>query len=417
MVPKDQKTAWIATNITVQTNNFKDGRVIGGPDNDRSAANKNIRLGKILTDYEKILLENDEKLDFMSLSEIKELLTTDKHKTNTDFYTFTQRRIEELKQTGKTGNLAPLKYCLDKVKEFYPKPKLDFGEINVRFLERLEKSLLDSGKKRNTISIVLRNIRTMFNDAMDEFNVNPASPVILNYPFRKFKIESEITQNRNLSVDVIRRFLTYKALTQREEVTRDIFLLQFMLFGINIKDLFYLKHSNVVDGRLQYKRFKTDRAYNIKIEPEAKKILDKYKGDDFLLWFADSTLWEKSKTAKPRSRQADFQYKDHTSFLRMLNNQLYKFQSTFELKLPTDLTTYFARHSFASIMHEIGISSDDISLCLGHVAPQQNLKTSGIYINKDYKRADVANRKLINHLFVHQKKAVPIKKLTKKSSL
>jgi hypothetical protein len=49
-------------------------------------------------------------------------------------------------------------------------------------------------------------------------------------------------------------------------------------------------------------------------------------------------------------------------------------------------------------MREIGISKDDISLCLGHKEPEQNLQISGIYINEDYEKADIANRKFIDKL-------------------
>jgi hypothetical protein len=49
-------------------------------------------------------------------------------------------------------------------------------------------------------------------------------------------------------------------------------------------------------------------------------------------------------------------------------------------------------------MREIGVSRDDISLCLGHKDPEQNLKISGIYINEDYQKADFANRKLIDYI-------------------
>jgi integrase len=82
----------------------------------------------------------------------------------------------------------------------------------------------------------------------------------------------------------------------------------------------------------------------------------------------------------------------------MLNVQLKTVEMRLELKLPTSFTTYFARHSFATIMREIGISKDDISLCLGHINQEQNLRTSGIYIKEDFLRMDVANRKLFDFI-------------------
>jgi hypothetical protein len=65
-------------------------------------------------------------------------------------------------------------------------------------------------------------------------------------------------------------------------------MLQMYLFGTNTKDLFYMKHENMVNGRLQFNRHKTDRFYNIKLEPEALEIIEKYKGEKHLMWFADN---------------------------------------------------------------------------------------------------------------------------------
>lgn len=93
----------------------------------------------------------------------------------------------------------------------------------------------------------------MFNDAM------VLDDMELKYPFKKFKIAKEETRNRNLSIDIIRKIRDYKTEIKRREITHDIFSLQFYLFGINIKDLFYLLPSNIVDGRLQFYRSKSKR--------------------------------------------------------------------------------------------------------------------------------------------------------------
>src|SRR5659263_741182 len=120
----------------------------------------------------------------------------------------------------------------------------------------------------NGIATYLRWLRVIVNEAIDD-------DLMTVYPFRKFEIKTETTRNRNLSIDIIRKIRDYKTEIKRREITRDIFSLQFYLFGINIKDLFYLLPTNVVDGRLQFYRSKSKRLdslgrfYNIKLEPEA----------------------------------------------------------------------------------------------------------------------------------------------------
>jgi integrase len=238
----------------------------------------------------------------------------------------------------------------------------------------------------------------MFNDAIDEYNLNPAKPVIFNYPFKKIKIEHEPTAHRNLTVQTIRQIRDMQPASRLMTIAIDIFMLQFYLLGINIKDLFYLKPQNIIDGRLQFNRSKTGRKYNIKLEPEALEIIKKYKGKNYLLRFADYCAHERSGEQKAHTRKTVLQYKDSGTFLKMMNKQLKEVQKILGINAVRPLTSYFSRHSFATIMREIGISNDDISLCLGHRQPEQNLKISGIYINEDYKRADIATRKLIDCL-------------------
>ncbi len=403
-VSKDRKLLWIPTGVSVLPNHFENGHVKGGKAGDQSAVAKNIRISEKFNEYQRKLLLNDEELEKLSLTEIKEFLVGGKKIVNTNFFDFAENQLNDLKSQGKVGSARHFKFSIEKIKEFHNKPKLEFSEINNHFLEKFDQHAIESGLKRNTIATVFRDIRSIFNDAIDEFNDNVSQPVILNYPFRKFKIKTETTRNRNLSIEIIRKIKDYKAITQREEVTRDVFMLQFMMFGINMKDLFNLKHSNIVDGRLQFNRAKTGRFYNIKIEPESQRIINKYKGEKYLLWFADYSITERSKDERKHTRNTDFQYKDHDSFAKMINENLEKIQESLKLKLPADITSYFARHSFASIMREIGISRDDISLCLGHVAPEQSMKVTGIYINEDFGRADKANRLLLDHLFAEPKK-------------
>lgn len=242
---------------------------------------------------------------------------------------------------------------------------MDFSDITVSFLEKFIADQHKKGKKKNTIALYLRYIRSMFNSAIDEYNSNPADPVITNYPFRWLKIESEPTKNRNLSMDIIRKIRDVKLPTLKMEIARDIFMLQMYLMGINTKDLFYMKKESIKNGRLQFNRHKTDRFYNMKIEPEAEAILGKYEGQKYLLWFADYCLDERDLNYTPHTCRTEFQYANSEAFNKMLNQQR-KIADLLDIETDGNLTTYFSRHSFATLMRDIGISKDDISICLGH---------------------------------------------------
>ena len=258
---------------------------------------------------------------------------------------------------------------------------------------------------QNGVASYMRYLRAVINSAIED-------DLITNYPFRKFKVKTEVTRNRNLSVEVIRKIRDYEPKTPRQIIARDVFMVQMYLHGINLKDLFYLKPEKRINNRLQFNRAKTGRFYNILIEKEAKELIEAYKGKTYLFWFADNCSAEKKIKVKAHSRQNHYQYADQESFGKMINESLQEIHDELKLNLPIPLTDYAVRHSFASICRTIGISKDDISLMLGHSNPE--MKVTGIYINEDFVRADKANRKLLDYLKKEPKVADTVAKPSSK---
>ncbi len=405
--------ARMKTDFSVKPELWKDRKVVGGKFGDPNSDSKNLQLAEKLTEYTRILIDNQENIKTLDAIKIKEFLESGTKFFETDFCKFTDERIKELKK-NKSKSVRHLENALTMVKNYHGEGSLSFNDINNRFLEGFASYYRNLGHKQNSIATYLRYIRRMYNLSIDEFNTNSRNPVILGYPFRKYKIKTTQTSNRNLSVEVIRSIRAYQFKTKREEISRDIFMLQFYWLGINIVDLFYLTKKNIIADRLQYVRHKTGRFYNIKIEPEAALLIEKYKGVKYLLWFADYCEEERKGFRAKHSRLSHFQYKDNTAFNKMLNNQLYNVQEALKLSLPTDLTGYYVRHSFASLMREVGVSKDTISLALGHKDVEQNLKTSGIYIAEDFGDIDLANRELIDFVNSSCVDGVTWKELKKK---
>lgn len=192
----------------------------------------------------------------------------------------------------------------------------------------------------------------------------------------------EATIHRALSIEQVRAIASCKCPSFMEKY-RDVFMLMVYLIGINSKDLLYLTEENEVDGRLVYHRYKTNKLYSIKIEPEAEVLIKRYKGKKYLLNFMDS-------------------YKDHLDCLHHINDNLKKVGMGYIIGIgysgsavcPT-LTTYYARHTWASLAFELGVSKDTISLALGH---STGVKVTDIYIKYDLQKIDEANRKVINYI-------------------
>ena len=142
-------------------------------------------------------------------------------------------------------------------------------------------------------------------------------------------------------------------------------MLSFFLIGINMKDLMYLK--SIDDGRIHYIRSKGKRHYNIKVFPEALEIFNRYQGKKYLLNTFEN-------------------YADYRTATKRINAKLKALATLCNIAKP--ITTYYMRHSWATIAYSLKISKDLISFCLGHQMPSQEM--TAIYIEDDQLAADDA---------------------------
>lgn len=269
-------------------------------------------------------------------------------------------------------------YTLKKMRELRENfSELKFDDITLKWLKDFDESLIDTGASQNTRNIHFKNIRTCLNRAIDEELTN-------NYPFRRFKIKAEETRKRNLPVEELRRLFDY-AVEPHQELYRDMFKLIFLLIGINTIDLYSLKEVTK-DGYIEYRRAKTHKLYKIKVEPEAMEIINRYKGTTGLLSIAD-------------------RWKSHRDFQKFCNIELKKIGSmervgrggkkVIKSEWP-ELSTYWARHSWATIAADIDVPDAVISCALGHSTVNP---TTGIYIDRNKKKVDEANRRVIDWVF------------------
>lgn len=245
--------------------------------------------------------------------------------------------------------------------------RLRFEDITKDWLQRFFLFMQDSSPSINARNIHLRNIRAVFNDAID-------NDITTAYPFRKLKVRPAATVKRNIKVDDLRKFLTVECKPHQQKYV-DAFKLTFLLCGINIGDLCLLMPDNVVDGRIEYIRQKTGRLYSIRIEPETEALLQQYKGRERLLSFAEGCNRHPYK-----------------AFANRMNANL--------SELMTGITSYWSRHTWATIAASLDVPDDVISLALGHSARNA---TTAIYIERDRKKIDKANRRVIDWVWYGKK--------------
>lgn len=249
--------------------------------------------------------------------------------------------------------------------------KLSFEDITKEWLTKFDAFLQKTSPSKNARNIHLRNIRAVFNDAIDD-------EITHAYPFRRFKIRPVPTAKRSLSVDELRTLFAMKT-DECSERYLDMFKLVFFLIGINMIDLCGLKE--IVGGRVEYNRSKTSRLYSIRVEPEAQAIIEKYRGKNYLLDIMDTN-------------------RNHKHFLKHMNDCLQNLGDTKILPhgkkvhnpLFPKITSYWARHSWATVAASLDIPKETIAAALGHGG---NTVTD-IYIDFDRRKIDEANRRVID---------------------
>lgn len=332
-----------------------------------------------------IKLGNDGTLKTLSAKELKQKIENyniPEEKIGSNLYLFKDHFEKFVANKKKKSTIETYQYTYNKIKEYTDLNSLTFQDMNLSWMKRFEIHLSESCGV-NTRGIHFRNIRSIFNDAIDEELITPST-----YPFRKFKIAKEATPKRSLTVEDLITLRDYPCEPHQEKY-RDLFMLIFYFIGINTIDLLHAK--SITNNKLDYRRAKTQRLYSIEVLPEAKKIIDKYSGENYLLNFLDT-------------------YNNYKDFTHRLNENLQEIgphewidtksktgrpiKKKVRYPLFPNLTTYYARHTWATIAASLDIPKETIAAALGHGGNS----VTDIYINFDQKKIDDANRKVIKYI-------------------
>lgn len=255
-------------------------------------------------------------------------------------------------------------------------------DIDRRWLDGFLAHEIMRGRKMNGIAIDFRNMRAVFNWAIDNEETK-------NYPFRKFTIKTERQKFLYLSIEEMREYRDIEVEDFMEKY-RDMFLLGFYLIGINLSDLLELPANAIKHGRIVYRRKKTGRLYDIKVEPEALEIINKYHGTKHLVRFLD----DGTKLSSFKRRLGD--YIKRIGKVELVKNRRGALIKKQLKPLHDDIVWYTARRSWATIAASLDIPKEVIGKALGH--SEWDSTTTDLYINFDNRKIDEANRKVINAL-------------------
>ena len=357
-----------------------DGERIKTPGSEPLNASLQEKKGKI--DRTIALLSFDERFDRKSAADIRQMLTTCKQKVTG--HLVSDLFAEYLSTDLQEGTKEIYRATLSKVLAFGGK-SLKMENIDLKWLHKFEIFLAKS-QGVNGRAIYLRSLRAVCNYALH-------IKAIQEYPFQNFSIKQEPTRKRSVSVDLFRKFLDYPT-TSANNRYRDYFLLMFYLIGINTKDLLLVRKESVVNGRLEYIRSKTHKKYSIKIEPEAEELLKKYQGKDYLLEAMDHCIHYKSFA---------HEMNDALKTIGEVRTEMVPdpedlfappHQERIVYPVIPEISTYYARHCWATFAYEAGVPLDVISQALGHSSGN---RTTLIYVKFDQEKVDEANRKVIDY--------------------
>lgn len=276
-----------------------------------------------------------------------------------------QEHLKYLVEMKRTGYMLSIKQTFNSLAAFSSSLDIPFSDIDAAWLRRYETWLRKQGKSENTIGIRFRNLRMIYNLAIEKGVVKKEY-----YPFSSYKVSRlhKDTAKRAIQKEDIRAVINYPV-KGKDFYTRlavALFSFSYFMGGINFVDMAYLTSKNIVGGRLIYTRRKTGKLINLPLSSEALSVLEvkNNTGGNYLFPILSSS----HKTEQMKLNRL---HKVITKVNRVLK-QIGK-----ELNLSVKLTTYVARHSFATVLKREGVSTSIICETLGHSSE----KVTQIYLD------------------------------------
>lgn len=310
---------------------------------------------------------------------VEELCETfSKEQTYKTVFVFMQEQVTKKEQMKRLGTARTYGNAYRRFKAFREDIDLTFDELSPDMIECYEAWLIDRRLKQNSIRCYLRTLNTLLCKAAAEGllnNTNLFSHVRLSYvkTTKRAISEKELKVIANLELPE----------GSTMALARDIFMFSFYMRGMPFVDIAYLRKTDLRNGMWTYCRRKTNQCLMVEWEMAQQKILDHYahqtKDGSYLL---------------PIIKKEDgTEYKQYQRMQTNINRALKKIGEMAELKMP--LTTYVARHTWASVARDMNIPIAIISEGMGH----NSIKTTQVYLNSiDISRVNEANKRIIKRI-------------------
>lgn len=289
-----------------------------------------------------------------------------------NLFGYFENKIRDLTEVDSLQTAEIYKNAQNSISNYFSKPKLTAHDVTPEFLRKYEMWMQRNSKSLTTTSMYLRCLRHIWNMASEENRYDPQL-----YPFNKnkYKIPQPRIIKKALTLEEIKRLYEYEAeKDSQEELYRDIWFFSYLCNGTNIKDVCMLKHANIQGKHIYLNREKTkysdrnSKPIDVVIIDELQEIIDRWStkmitSEDFLLPFLSKG-------------QSVAQINATVKQVTKLTNK-YVRRIAAKVGIDKNITTYSARHSYATVLKRSNASISFISESLGH----KSLKTTEIYLD------------------------------------
>ena len=260
-------------------------------------------------------------------------------------------QIERKQELKKVGMAAAYKSTRSSLARFIGRPDVRMSEVDSAFVRRYEDFLYSNGSSGNTVSYYLRNLRSLYNQAVAD-GYHPRG----EYPFAKAQTRPAKTVKRALSRMDMQNLADLNLENEPElEFARDLYLFSFYAQGMAFVDIVLLRKSDICNGVLAYSRHKSKQLIRIAVTSQMQGLMDKYKTENEYLFPIISGEYASG-------------YKQYRLALGRINRHLKKIAVAADIKVP--LTTYTARHTWATLARDYGAPISVISAGLGHTSEE-----------------------------------------------
>lgn len=304
-----------------------------------------------------------------------------------------KNRINELKTNNQLSTKETYELAQKSIVSFLESQgknkykKLTFFDITPEWLKKYEEYMTETKDRSiTTVSIYIRTLRAIFNKAIDEGELDKEF-----YPFgkKKYKVPKTKNTKRSLSKQELKTLFQSIPKIPEQQKAKDFWFFSYSCNGMNLKDIALLKYKDIEDDKIEFYRVKTRSTSKGDLKPITvylndftRSIIEMYgkKKADRSEYIFD--IFNKDMSPEDKQRAI----KNFTRFVNQHMKNLCK-----DNKLPENISTYWARHSFASNFVASGGSIVDIMESMGH----NNIQTTQNYLQSF--EGD-AKKKILNSL-------------------